>query len=213
MNDQMEEVVVPDDPIGRRARMSIPRASSAVILFVHGGATGGRTSLRDGYVADRMHGLGLATVQTDLLTSDEASSLPPAREVALLVDRIRLVTTFVALHPATVGRPLAYFGAGTGSAAALLAAVTNGGSVAAVVCRGGPLELAAARVAEVDVPTLLLVGEGDAAERASALLETMRCERRLEVIPGATDLFDDQASLDQVADRASGWILAHLPRA
>lgn len=211
MNDRTLDVVVPGTPTGRRARLVLPWGSIATVVFVHGGVTAGRTSLRDRFVADRMNALGLATLQADLVGRDEMVGVPPVDEVAVLAERLRSVTGFVAEHPLTASRPIAHFGAGLGSAAALCAVADHRGPVSSLVCRGGPVELAAKRLTDVDVPTLFLVSAGELSERARLLLAAMRCERRVEVVAGATDLFDDEVSLSSVATSASRWILSHLP--
>jgi putative phosphoribosyl transferase len=208
---ELPEVTIPDEPDDRRARLAVPRAVRAVVVFVHGGGAGGRTSIRDGYVADRMHERGLATVLVDLLTRDESAELTPATEVTVLAERIGRVVDFVSAHAATAGRPLAVVGSGTGSAAALRAVASGVRHAVAVVCSGGPIELASDVADQIDVPVLVLVGEHDpdAAERAAAVFAAMRCERRLDTVPGAQ--FDGVASVDRVAEGAIEWVLGHLP--
>lgn len=205
------EVTISDGSAARPARLAVPPDVLAVAVFVHGGGAGGRTSIRDGYVADRMRRHGLATLLVDLLTRDEAAALSSLAEAETLAERVGRVVEFVAAHPSTVGRPVALVGSGTGSPAALRAAATDVRGVSSVVCCGGPIELAGGAVAGVDVPVLVLVAERDVdgVARAAAVLASVRCEHRLDTVVG--ERIDDVTALDQVATSATAWILRHLP--
>lgn len=212
MDDEVEEVALRDDARWRRGRIVVPAHARAIVLFVHGGGSGGRSSLRDRYVASAMHEVGLATGHFDLLSRSEAISADPLVEVVTLARRLDAAACHVRDHESTTGLPVAVFGGGTGAAAALLA-VGGGLAAAAIVCRGGRLDLARRDAAIVRVPTLLLVGDRDpvGVEHGRRLDARMRCEHRLDVIEGATALFETPEALADVALRSRRWIVDHLP--
>lgn len=212
MDDEVEEVALRDDARWRRGRIVVPADVRAIVLFVHGGGSGGRSSLRDRYVALAMHEVALATGQFDLLSRSEAILADPLAEVATLARRLVTAARYVRRHESTAGLPVAVFGGGTGAAAALVAA-GSGLAASSVVCRGGRLDLARGVAATVRVPTLVLVGGRDivGSERGRQLSAEMRCERRLDVIDGATALFETPDALADVALRSRRWIVEHLP--
>jgi putative phosphoribosyl transferase len=154
----------------------------------------------------------MATLLFDLLTPDEAEDRANVFDIDLLAERLIGAERWLRDQPEVTARPVGFFGASTGAAAALVAAADLGDEVAAVVSRGGRPDLAGDALPRVSAPTLLIVGGADTqvlllnreAERR------MRCERRLEVVPGATHLFEEPGALEAVADLASGWFTRHL---
>jgi putative phosphoribosyl transferase len=188
-----------------------PVVPVGVVVFAHGSGSS-RHSPRNLAVARTLNDAGLATLLFDLLTDDEAADRAKVFDIGLLADRLVAATRWLQRDPDVAGHPLGYFGASTGAAAALWAAAELGVGIAAVVSRGGRPDLAAARLGEVSAPTLLIVGSRDTAvldlnEQARRLL---RCRSRLEIVPGATHLFEEPGAMEAVATLAAGWFTRHL---
>lgn len=193
--------------------LSVPADPVGLVAFAHGSGSSA-ASPRNRAVAADLAEAGLATLLFDLLTEAEGRRREAVFDVDLLAGRLAAATRWASGRP-DVGRlPVGYFGASTGAAAALAAAADLGDEVRAVVSRGGRPDLAGDRLPDVTAPTLLVVGGRDTQvlrlnERARELL---RCESRLEVVPGATHLFEEPGTLERVAGLARDWFLAHLPR-
>lgn len=193
---------------------SVPPDARGAVLFVHGSGSS-RFSPRNRFVAEALHEAALATLLLDLLMPEEeasdAQTAPLRFDIGLLADR--LLRSSLWLYQTTGGRfPLGYFGASTGAAAALIAAAAEPAIVQALVCRGGRPDLAGAALPYVRAPTLLIVGGRDLPvvglnRRAFAELA---CEKRVEIVPGATHLFEEAGALDRVALLARGWFEGHL---
>ena len=188
-----------------------PAAPIGLVAFAHGSGSS-RRSPRNLAVARTLNDAGLATLLFDLLTDAEATDRAKVFDIGLLADRLMAATHWLQHDPDVAGYPLGYFGASTGAAAALWAAAELGVDVAAVVSRGGRPDLAATRLAHVSAPTLLIVGSRDTAvldlnEQAHRLL---RCPSRLEIVPGATHLFEEPGAMDAVATLAADWFTRHL---
>jgi dienelactone hydrolase len=186
-----------------------------VVLFAHGSGSS-RHSSRNRYVARLLNQARLATLLVDLLTADEeALDLRTAHlrfDIGLLAGRLVGATDWLAQLPATRRLRIGYFGASTGAAAALVAAAKRPDLVDAVVSRGGRPDLAGPSLPQVRAPTLLIVGGDDVPviELNRAAFEQLRCEKRLEIVPGATHLFDEAGGLDEVARLARAWFERHL---
>lgn len=188
-----------------------------LVVFVHGSGSS-RFSERNRSVAAALRRRGLATLLFDLLTAAEErrdrrdASLRFA--IPLLAERLIAVLDDLSARPELTALPIGLFGASTGAAAALIAAAARPQQVAAVVSRGGRPDLAAAVLAQVRCPTLLLVGGRDpevlALNRLAA--ERLQAPHRLEVVAGASHLFEEPGTLAQVADRAADWFVDHLGR-
>jgi putative phosphoribosyl transferase len=193
--------------------LAVPADPAGLVVFAHGSGSSA-ASPRNRAVAAGLSGAGLATLLFDLLTEAEGRRREAVFDVDLLAGRLVAATRW-ASGRTDVGRlPVGYFGASTGAAAALVAAADLGDEVRAVVSRGGRPDLAGDRLPDVTAPTLLVVGGRDTQvlrlnERARELL---RCECRLEVVPGATHLFEEPGTLERVAGLARDWFQAHLPR-
>ena len=191
--------------------LTVPAAAPMTVVFAHGSGSS-RHSPRNRYVASVLNDAGLGTLLLDLLTPAEEADGSTVYDVALLARRLADATTWLRTSRPGAGA-IGYFGASTGAAAALWAAATPDADVAAVVSRGGRPDLAGSRLSAVRAPTLLVVGGDDpfVLELNRAALADLRCDARLDVVPGATHLFEEPGALRAVAELARDWFLAHLP--
>jgi dienelactone hydrolase len=193
----------------------VPKGAAGVVLFAHGSGSS-RHSPRNRLVAGALRRAGLATLLLDLLTPAEEErdrvSAELRFDVALLAERLIAATDLLLAEPATAGLPLGLFGASTGAGAALIAAAERPETVAAVVSRGGRPDLAGDYLAQVRAPTLLIVGGRDqlVLELNRQALARLAAPSRLEVVPGATHLFEEPGALEQVARLAAAWFTEHL---
>jgi putative phosphoribosyl transferase len=195
--------------------LAIPQNSRAVVIFAHGSGSS-RHSPRNRSVAKHLNQAGLATLLFDLLTEEEQvrdqASGQLRFDTTLLAHRLSAVVDSVTRGSETAAMKIGLFGASTGAAAALITAAERINEVAAVVSRGGRPDLAWESLPQVAVPTLLIVGELDHAvidfnQRAYAQLQT---EKRLDIVTGATHLFEEPGTLEAVADLATRWFTLHL---
>jgi dienelactone hydrolase len=195
-----------------------PAPATGVVAFAHGSGSS-RFSPRNRAVALHLNGAGFATLLLDLLTHDEervdAHTGELRFDVQLLARRLALATDWLAHEPSTARLPIAYFGASTGAAAALIAASERPG-VTAVVSRGGRPDLAGRALALVRAPTLLIVGGADVPvielnRRARAQMQP-GVDVRIEIVPGATHLFEEPGALETVATLATGWFRRYTSR-
>jgi len=195
--------------------LGLPPDARGVVLFAHGSGSG-RHSPRNRHVARVLHEAGLATLLLDLLTLEEEAVDVRTRElrfdIGLLAGRLVGATDWLGRQPATQHLRVGYFGASTGAGAALVAAAERPEAVGAVVSRGGRPDLAGAALARVGAPTLLIVGGNDVPviglnEEALAQLHGAT---RLEIVPGATHLFEEPGALDVVARLACDWFAHYL---
>jgi putative phosphoribosyl transferase len=197
--------------------LEIPEAAVGVVLFAHGSGSG-RHSPRNRFVARELQVAGLATFLIDLLTAEEEEvdrdTAHLRFDIPLLAERLVAATHWLAADPSTRGLNVGYFGASTGAAAALVAAAVEPDRVGAVVSRGGRPDLAGDALPRVRAPTLLIVGGRDLAvlDLNRAAMARMRTEVRLEIVPGATHLFEEPGTLEAVAHLARDWFLRHLPQ-
>lgn len=192
------------------AILGVPQGAHGIVIFAHGSGSG-RLSPRNNHVAARLREVGLATLLLDLLTPAEEEDRRNVFDIGLLAERLRLATDWAAGYPGTAGLVPCYFGASTGGGAALRAAADDP-RIAAVVSRGGRPDLAGAdALGRVTAPTLLIVGELDGVviELNAAAQGAMCCERQLVIVPGASHLFEEPGTLDQVVDLARDWFLRH----
>lgn len=188
-----------------------PADAQAIVLFAHGSGSS-RFSPRNTYVAEALRRAGMATLLFDLLTDKEEANRANVFDIALLAERLESATRWVLESPETKDLRIGFFGASTGAAAALVAAARLGDAVGAVVSRGGRPDLAAAALPDVVAPTLLIVGGYDTAviEMNEFAHARLRCEKDLQIVPGATHLFEEPGRLDQVIVLARQWFLDHL---
>ena len=195
----------------------IPEDAMALVLFAHGSGSS-RHSKRNQFVAHELHRAGLATLLFDLLTDEEeAVDVHTAEyrfDIRLLTDRLVRATRWVRHQKSTPTLQLGYFGASTGAAAGLMAAAVIPDMVSAVVSRGGRPDLAGPALPEVRAPTLLIVGGDDEVviNLNEAARSEMRCEVKMEIIPGASHLFPEAGALEEVARFSANWFRIKMSR-
>nr|MBI3614835.1 dienelactone hydrolase family protein [Nitrospirota bacterium] len=209
----MHAVTIEADRVRLAGDLGLPEKPRGVVLFAHGSGSG-RLSPRNRFVARTLLEGGLATLLLDLLMEEEADDRRKVFDIALLADRLLTATDWLVRNQATKGLLLGYFGASTGAGAALQAAARAPESVASVVSRGGRPDLAAPFLPDVLAPTLLIVGgeDGPVIRMNEEALALLTCPKQLVIIPGATHLFEEPGTLEQVADLARAWFLKHLGR-
>ena len=198
--------------------LAIPRDAEGIVLFAHGSGSS-RHSPRNKYVAGVLQDSGLATLLLDLLTPEEEAVDLRTRhlrfDIELLAQRLVNTTDWLGRAQDTSNLPSDYFGASTGAGAALVAAAERPDAVHAVVSRGGRPDLAGDALPRVRAPTLLIVGGEDAPviDMNEDAMARMRAEVRLEIIAGATHLFEEPGTLEQAARLARDWFVQHLASA
>jgi putative phosphoribosyl transferase len=203
-----------DVSIGTQAlpgTLAIPAGARGLVIFAHGSGSS-RLSPRNRYVAERLQGAGLATLLFDLLTDAEAADRANVFDIALLGGRVGEALAWAAGDDAAAQLPIGLFGSSTGAAAALAAAADAPTQVAAVVSRGGRPDLARSKLGGVRAPTLLIVGGDDeqVLDLNRVALAELNCTNMLEIVPGATHLFEEPGTLDKVVDAAEAWFIDHL---
>jgi dienelactone hydrolase len=212
------EIRIPAGEATLDGNLTIPDDAGGLVLFVHGSGSS-RHSPRNRFVAGTLNDAGLATLLFDLLTPDEESVDIYTRQhrfdIALLARRLSHATNWAHGEPDLRGLRIGYFGSSTGGGAALVAAAAQPAHVAAVVSRGGRPDLAGEALPRVQAATLLIVGGDDdvVIELNREAMAQMRCEVKLQLIPGATHLFEEPGTLEQVARPAGEWFTHHLGRA
>ena len=215
MSEQADAVRIAAGRASLDGDLTLPPGARGVVLFAHGSGSS-RHSSRNRYVAQELRRSALGTLLMDLLTSEEEAV--DARtghlrfDIDLLAERLGAATDWLRDDPRTSRLAVGYFGASTGGGAALLAAADRPAEVGAVVSRGGRPDLAGAALPRVQAPTLLIVGGRDepVIEMNREALARLRCEKRLEIVPGATHLFEERGALEEVARLAAGWFARHL---
>ncbi len=202
-------------PSGAAGDLTVPMNAQGVVIFAHGSGSS-RLSSRNRFVAGVLQQAGLVTLLLDLLTAEEEQVDLRTRhlrfDVELLANRLVEATKWLA-DDSEVGKlPMGYFGASTGAAAALIAATQLPRTIRAVVSRGGRPDLAGRALLKVEAPTLLIVGGDDfpVIELNEKAVKELRCEKTLEIVPGATHLFEEPGTLEQVAALASDWFKRHF---
>lgn len=213
------EVIIPIQAAGLRdvllaGHLFSPANPRGVVIFAHGSGSS-RLSPRNRAVAEILHDAGFATLLFDLLTEQEARHRSQVFDVPLLAGRLRAATAWLGTQGSLRHVPFAYFGASTGAAAALVAAVDADPPIRAVVSRGGRPDLAGLALGRVHCPTLLIVGERDelVLELNEQARAQMNCPVQLDVVPGASHLFEELGTLDTVAATAARWLRATLASA
>ena len=213
MDEQL--VQVPAGAVTLDGNLGVPAGARGIVLFAHGSGSS-RHSPRNRYVAGVLREARLATLLMDLLTADEeAIDLQTQRlrfDISLLADRLVGATDWLAQNPDTRDLTIGYFGASTGAAAALVAAAERPDAVGAIVSRGGRPDLAGAALARVRAPTLLIVGGNDlpVIGMNREAMAQLHVEHKLEIVPGATHLFEEPGALEEVARLAREWFERYL---
>jgi predicted phosphoribosyltransferase/dienelactone hydrolase len=191
--------------------LRIPARATGVVLFAHGSGSSAR-SPRNRSVAASLNAAGIGTLLFDLLSREEDSDRSKVFDIRLLADRLIEATRWIRTELGSTSVRLGYFGASTGAAAALVAAADPRCDVSAIVSRGGRVDLAGPCLPAVTAPTLLIVGAVDTTvlEMNRRALSALTCVTRLEVVPGASHLFEEPGALEQVAALAAAWFSEHL---
>ena len=192
--------------------LEMPGGARSLVLFAHGSGSS-RGSPRNRFVAGVLQRHGLATLRFDLLRPAEGEDRRKVFDITLLSERVEQALDWAETQPALTGLRAGLFGASTGAAAALCAAASRPGRVGAVVSRGGRPDLAAQCLPRVGAATLLIVGGADreVLELNRQALRQLRCNKRLELVPGAGHLFEEPGALGSVAELAADWFAHHLP--
>jgi putative phosphoribosyl transferase len=192
--------------------LALPDNAQGLVLFVHGSGSS-RHSPRNNYVARTLHDRRIATLLIDLLTPEEDEDYQSRFDIPLLTRRTLAATRWARSQESTRLLPIGYFGASTGAAAALQAAAALGLDIAAVVSRGGRPDLAGSMdLAKVKSPTLLLVGglDYEVIDLNQQAYACLQCVRELAIVPGATHLFEETGTLQEVARQAADWFSQYL---
>lgn len=215
MTATSEDIALPIDDITLEADLTIPDGATGIVVFAHGSGSS-RHSPRNRQVATVLQESGLATLLMDLLTVEEERIDEVTRhlrfDLDLLAERLVATTDWLAEQPSTAGLRLGFFGASTGAGAALIAAAQRPERVAAVVSRGGRPDLAGKALPLVQAPTLLIVGGKDyeVIELNREAAGLLQAPHELVIVPGATHLFSEPGTLEQVAHLAADWFVRHL---
>jgi putative phosphoribosyl transferase len=211
----IEEVTVPAGRASLPGTLAVPDGARGIVVFVHGSGSS-RLSPRNRQVASALNDAGLATLLFDLLTRQESEiddrTAALRFDIRLLADRCDDAIDWLGQEQATRLMKIGLFGASTGAAGALVTAANRPQDIAAVVSRGGRPDLAGDALARVNAPTLLIVGERDAtvAELNRLAARQLRCDHVIEIVPGASHLFEEPGTLERVADLARAWFVNHL---
>lgn len=209
--DPVESVQVTIGNLHLPGLWQMPKDAKGVVVFAHGSGSS-RLSPRNQLVATDLYRRGCATLLFDLLTEGEAMDRRFVFDIPKLADRMLGATKWLKHHTLARHLPIAYFGASTGAAAALVAAAELGASIASVVSRGGRPDLAGESLPAVTAPTMLLVGgmDGQVIELNRQAQAKMSCDTSLEIIPGASHLFSEPGTLEQVCAFAGQWCVDHF---
>lgn len=210
------EIQIPINSIKLEGNLTILEGTKGIVIFAHGSGSS-RFSSRNRYVAQELQKEGLGTLLFDLLTAEEERiDMITAHlrfDIDLLAHRLVDVTTWLLSNPETKNLNIGYFGASTGAAAALIAAKVHVNIIKAVVSRGGRPDLAEKALQDVKAPTLLIVGGEDyqVIEMNQWALDQLRAEKKeLKIVPGATHLFEEPGTLEEVANLAGEWFKRYL---
>jgi pimeloyl-ACP methyl ester carboxylesterase len=212
----MQTIQIPIDGQSLTGELRLVPSPTGLVLFAHGSGSS-RFSPRNHFVARALEARGLATLLIDLLTPEEERTDRDTAhlrfDIDLLADRLAQIIDTLGTRPDTSRLPVSLFGASTGGGAAIVAAALRPGRVVAVVSRGGRPDLAGDALDRVTAPTLLIVGGLDTEVLAlnRTAMQRMRGDVRLEIVPGATHLFEEPGTLERVAELAADFI-AHAPR-
>jgi putative phosphoribosyl transferase len=195
--------------------LGLPARAQGIVLFAHGSGSS-RHSTRNQYVARTLERRGLATLLIDLLTPAEEAiderTLEYRFNIEMLAERLAAIVDWLRQRTETASLPIGLFGASTGGGAALMAAAARPQTIAAVVSRGGRPDLAGAALPRVTAPTLLIVGGLDTPviQMNRDAMRQMRADVTLEIVPGATHLFEEPGTLERVAELAGSWFAERL---
>ncbi len=198
-------------PQGLEGLLAVPPDARGLVIFAHGSGSS-RHSPRNAYVAERLRERCMGTLLFDLLTDSEAMDRHNVFDIPLLAERVGEAVEWARSDATVAPLPIGLFGASTGSAAALRAAARYPDAVAAVVSRGGRPDLAGSALLQIRAPTLLIVGGADTVvlRLNREAFDILACDKRLEIVPHATHLFEEAGALDHVVDAAGDWFTHYL---
>lgn len=210
-NNFSQLVHIPADSVTLEGDLNIPRETQALVILAHGSGSS-RHSKRNKYVAQVLREAGLGTLLFDLLTRKEDTIYENRFDIPLLAKRLVAATRWVKEQPQTRKLNIGYFGASTGAAAALIAGADPSVEVGAIVSRGGRPDLAEKALEHVQAPTLLIVGGDDhiVIQLNQQAYKLIKAEKELQIVPGASHLFEEPGTLEQVARLAAEWFRKHL---
>lgn len=211
LNKDEKEVVINYKNVRLAGILTVPSKAKAIVIFAHGSGSS-RWSSRNIFVAHELQKAGLGTLLMDLLTTEEESDRENVFNIKVLAQRLIFAKKWLSEQTATESLSIGYFGASTGAGAALYAAAQEPENIFAVVSRGGRPDLASSELEHVQAPTLLIVGGDDTVviELNQQAYRQLNCQKKMEIIPGATHLFEEPGTLEQVADLASDWFTTCL---
>ena len=205
-NQTAKQVAISWDNLTLNGNLGVPKTAAGLVIFSHGSGSS-RLSPRNNFVAEVLQESGMATLLFDLLTEAEDQIYANRFNIDLLTLRLIEVTHWVGQQQGLKHLPIGYFGASTGAASALRAAAYFGKDVGAVVSRGGRPDMAMKELNKVTAPTLLIVGGWDeqVIELNEMAFQQLKCERKLEIVPEATHLFEEPGKLAIVAQHSANW--------
>lgn len=213
MSETFEKVIhIPTDNVHIEGMLELPKNAQGLVLFAHGSGSS-RHSPRNNYVAQVLRNHDIGTLLMDLLTPEEDMNYQTRFDIPLLTRRLLAATRWIKTEKRAQHLPIGYFGASTGAAAALQAAAACGDEISAVVSRGGRPDMAGTHdLKQVKCPTLLLVGGRDdvVIKLNQQAYDQMHCPKQFVIVPGATHLFDEAGTLEEVARLASLWFGQYL---
>lgn len=211
MTSSGKTIQIPINSIKLEGILVVPRNAKGLVVFAHG-AGSSRLSPRNNFVAKEIQKVGLGTLLFDLLTEEEDEIYENRFDIPLLAERLKTATEWIKKQKETKGLNIGYFGSSTGAAAAIIGAADIGPEIKAVVSRGGRPDLAGDSLPKLDSPTLLMVGGNDdmVIELNQEAYDKMQCKKELKIIPGATHLFEEPGTLEEVAILAAKWFKGHL---
>lgn len=205
-------MIIPINSVSLEGILEVPKEAKGLVLFAHGSGSS-RHSPRNNFVAKILQQGGIGTLLIDLLTVEEDTVYATRFDIDLLTRRLKLATKWLRENPETKNLNIGYFGASTGAAAALCAAAFQGSEIRAVVSRGGRPDLAEKDLGRVYSPTLLIVG-GDDKEVITLnqqAYKKLKHIKKIEIVKGATHLFEEPGALEEVARLATDWFKKYLP--
>ncbi|WP_291515948.1 dienelactone hydrolase family protein [Bdellovibrio sp. ArHS] len=211
LNKDEQEVVISYEGLRLNGILSIPKNAKGLVIFAHGSGSS-RWSSRNNFVARELRKAGLATLLMDLLTPDEENDRAEVFNIESLAQRLIVAKNWLQTQKATRSLLVGYFGASTGAGAALVAAAREPKNIFAVVSRGGRPDLADRELRNVKAPTLLIVGGDDdvVIDLNRQAYSELPSQKKIEIIPGATHLFEEPGTLEQVAALATRWFNNYL---
>lgn len=204
-------ISIPDGNNFIEGSLIIPANAAGIVVFAHGSGSS-RHSIRNNYVASVIRKKNIATFLLDLLTPTEDADYARRFDIDLLAHRLLIATRWLQEQQETKNLRIGYFGASTGAAAAIQSAAANANIIKAIVSRGGRPDLAMPYLEKITAPTLLIVGGNDeiVMELNIEAYKNMQCEKKLEIVEGATHLFEEPGTLEKVALLAQKWFDKHL---